>query len=135
MGGREVSTHPREGSPLWNALHHPDGTHRLSAASAKGSVVDAFERLMPMHLADGHTHTAPEPRSVEHPPDTVVAASPYGYFVKSRSTAGWWLVNGRDCGCPATVEVCHHVQVAHAWARLQAEPRPTAPTNISALVD
>lgn len=67
----------------------------------------------------------------------IVKVPGLGYFVRSRTTEGaWWLVNGKGCTCPATIEHCHHVRQAYAWERANGPaPRPTPPTNISALVD
>lgn len=61
-----------------------------------------------------------------------------GHFVRSRTVAnGWWLVNGEGCGCPATKRACWHYRQALAYERAMnpVADRPTAPPNISALVD
>jgi hypothetical protein len=75
------------------------------------------------------------------PAGTVRQAQAGGYFVASRSTPGaWWLVAGRSCSCPAGqagAERCvHRRQVAAFVAAIDADHRrPTAPPNVSALVD
>lgn len=40
-------------------LHHADGTHRSTAATANGRELEWFEDAHPRHVADGHAHTAP----------------------------------------------------------------------------
>lgn len=66
----------------------------------------------------------------------VIKAPGSGYFVKSRTVeGGWWFVVGEDCSCPATTERCWHYRRTVEFERTQTPPRPTAPPNISALVD
>lgn len=83
------------------------------------------------HLDDGPSFS----------PGHVLEAKTGGYLVLSRSTPGcWWLVHERSCSCPAGRsgrESCwHRRQVAAFVAKLnEAMKRPTAPPNISALVD
>lgn len=63
---------------------------------------------------------------VDRPADTVIKASPHGYFVKSRTRPGvWWFTTADACSCPATVDVCHHRRVVFAWGRANAPKRPT----------
>lgn len=83
----------------------------------------------------------PADQHPELPVGFVKEAPGLGYFVKSRSTEGaWWLIAGRTCSCPAGRagrERCwHRSQVAAFVAKInEAHKRPTAPPNISALVD
>lgn len=61
-----------------------------------------------------------------------------GHFVRSRTVEdGWWLVNAQGCGCPAAKPGCWHYRQALAFEQRMhpTTPRPTAPVNISALVD
>lgn len=59
-----------------------------------------------------------------------------GYFVKSRSEPGWWLVAGNDCSGPhCEGRVCWHVRQTFEFEKALSTPRPSAPPNVSALVD
>lgn len=74
------------------------------------------------------------------PAGYVTHAVGVGYFVQSRTSDGvWYLVRGDECTCRAGQDGhrCWHVRhVAAFCARINAEQaRPTAPANVSALVD
>lgn len=74
-------------------------------------------------------------------PGHVLESKTGGYLVKSRTAEGvWWLVYERSCSCPAgragSVSCFHRRQVAAFVAKMnEATKRPTAPPNVSALVD
>jgi hypothetical protein len=71
-------------------------------------------------------------------PGTVVPVAQLGYFVASFTTPGrWYLMDGQGCSCPATAESCRHIRAVSAYVRKldASRRRPTAPPNISALVD
>lgn len=60
------------------------------------------------------------------------------FVVRSRTTDGaWWLVTGDACSCPATVKNCWHRRQVDVLLleRNRKHVRPTAPPNVSALVD
>lgn len=71
----------------------------------------------------------------------VLEAKTGGYLVQSRSTRGvWYLVWEKDCSCKAGLsgsEVCWHRTAVRQFVKMLAEQhkRPSAPPNISALVD
>ena len=102
--------------------------------------------------------TTPAPAVPDRLADDIIRVSSSEWFVRSRRAAAgaYWRVQVADpatpiCGCPAgrdtfptsfsetmRANACHHLKVAVAWEikrdRL-AHPRPTAPPNVSALVD
>lgn len=81
--------------------------------------------------------TTKPPRVIDRPAGFVIQVHGVGHFVRSRTVEnGWWLVQGDHCGCPATIPDCWHYRQAKAFDDAMAPPpRPTAPPNISALVD
>lgn len=105
---------------------------------------DAADRLAgldPERLAQLAETDERQPDAPSFQPGHVLEAKTGGYLVLSRSAPGcWWLVSGRSCSCPAGRagrERCwHRTQVAAFCAKLSEKyKRPTAPPNISALVD
>lgn len=78
------------------------------------------------------------PSPAERPAGFVIKAPGQGYLVRSRSTEGaWWFVVGNDCSCPAGRHghLCWHIRQTFAFEKLMATPRPSVPTNVSAMVD
>jgi hypothetical protein len=80
----------------------------------------------------------PVPAAVLRPAGFVIKAPGFGYFVASRTEPGtWWFVNGSDCSCPAdpSRRGCWHVRQTVAYEQAMTVARPSAPANVSALVD
>lgn len=68
----------------------------------------------------------------------VVPVEGWGYMVKSRTTGGWWLVDGDGCDCPATTRRCWHIRQVEDHVRAVAAkypPRPRGTVNASMFVD
>lgn len=78
------------------------------------------------------------PLSVTPNPESVSPVTGGGYVIPSKSTPGAFrLVWGNECSCPCTGPTCRHRKLVAAYcaARDRATRRPSAPANISAMVD
>ncbi len=70
--------------------------------------------------------------------DSVSEVKGGGYIVPSKSVEGAFrLVWGNECSCPATGKSCRHRRLVSAYCAQQdaARRRPSAPVNVSAMVD
>jgi hypothetical protein len=78
------------------------------------------------------------PLSIPIDPNSVAVAAGGGYIVASKSVDGAFrLVWGTECSCPAAGPTCRHRKLVAAYVKAQdaARRRPSAPVNVSLMVD